>query len=37
VDFPYNGTGLFLKADGSIVAMRQEQLKDIKREDWLGN
>ena len=36
VDFPYNGTGLFLKADGSIVAMRQEQLKDIKREDWLG-
>jgi prepilin-type N-terminal cleavage/methylation domain-containing protein len=37
VDFPYNGTGLFLKADGSIVAMRQEQLKDIKKEDWLGN
>jgi len=36
VDFPYNGIGLFLKADGSVVGMRQKQLKDIKREDWMG-
>jgi hypothetical protein len=36
VDLPYNGTGMFLRADGSVVALTQADLPTITKEEWFG-
>ena len=36
VDLPYNGTGMFLRADGSVVALTQADLPKITKEEWFG-
>jgi prepilin-type N-terminal cleavage/methylation domain-containing protein len=36
VDLPYNGTGMFLRADGSVVELTQADLLKITKEEWLG-
>jgi prepilin-type N-terminal cleavage/methylation domain-containing protein len=36
VDLPYNGTGMFLRADGSVVALTQADLPNITAQEYYG-